>query len=127
MKSPQQAWSISVEKDTGKEIPKRKKKKTRVDTKRLEYFSDVDQLRFILKHPVLSSFLEMELNHLKTGYIIEFLLYLIFVMVIFLYFGERFTSIKHVRTLTDIEQSHFPLFYSNTKLIRVVPCKKKYT
>ena len=72
---------------------------TRVDTKQLEYFSDVDQLRFILKHPVLSSFLEMELNHLKTGYIIEFLLYLLFVLVIFKYFGERFTSIKQVTNI----------------------------
>ena len=89
---------INVEKDEGKNVNK-KKKKTRVDTKRLEYFSDVDQLRFILKHPVLSSFLEMELNHLKTGYIIEFLLYLLFVLVIFKYFGERFTSIKQVTNI----------------------------
>ena len=90
-----QAWSINIEKDTGKTKPKRKR--TRVDTKRLEYFADVDQLRYVLKHPVLSSFLEMELNHLKTGYIIDFLLYLTFVLVIFKFFGERFTSIKQVQ------------------------------
>ena len=94
-----------MEKDTGKNSRKNKKK-TRVDTKRLEYFSDVDQLRFILKHPVLSSFLEMELNHLKTGYIVEFLLYLIFVLVIFKYFGERFTSIKQVSNVLKIDRNN---------------------
>ena len=87
-----------MEKDGGKN-EKKKRKKTKVDTKRLEYFGDVDQFRFILKHPVVSSFLEMELNHLKTGYIIEFLLYLAFVLVIFKYFGERFTTIKQVKNV----------------------------
>ena len=36
----------------------------------------------------------MELSNLKSGYIIDFIFYLIFVVVIFKYFAERFTSIK---------------------------------
>lgn len=65
-----------------------------MDTKRLENFADVAQFRDLLKHPVVASFLEMELSNLKSGYIIDFIFYLIFVVVIFKYFAERFTSIK---------------------------------
>ena len=95
VKNRAQAWSIEVEKETDKKS-KPKKKKAKVDTKRLEYFGDVDQFRFLLKHPVMSSFLEMELNHLKSGYWLQFFIYLVYVIVIFQHFGERFTSVKQV-------------------------------
>ena len=89
-----QAWAIDIEKhgEKGEDRPRHKKHK--VDTKRLENFADVAQFRDLLKHPVVASFLEMELSNLKSGYIIDFIFYLIFVVVIFKYFAERFTSIK---------------------------------
>ena len=91
-----QAWTIELEKESQdkKDNSPPKSKSSRVDTKRLEYFADVDNYKYLLKHPVLASFLELELNHLKFGYRVQFLLYLLYVIVIFAYFGERFTSIK---------------------------------
>ena len=89
----------------------KKPQRSRVDTKRLEYFADVDQFRYVLKHPVMSSFLEMQLNNLKTGYIVEFLLYFSFVLIIFKFFGERFTSIKQARKalILDKNYENFPI------------------
>ena len=77
-----------------KDSEPQKSKSSKVDTKRLEYFSDVDQYKPLLKHPVLSSFLELEQNDLNFRFRMQFFLYLIYVIVIFLYFGERFTSIN---------------------------------
>ena len=96
VRSRAQAWTIELEKEMQdkKDNEALRSKKGRVDTKRLEYFADVDQYRFLLKHPVLASFLELELNDLKFGYRVQFLLYLLYVVVIFKYFSERFTSIK---------------------------------
>jgi len=89
-----QAWAIDIEKHGEKGEDRHRHKKPKVDTKRLENFADVAQFRDLLKHPVVASFLEMELSNLKSGYIIDFIFYLIFVVVIFKYFAERFTSIK---------------------------------
>ena len=55
----------------------------KVDTRRLEYFSDADNLHYLLKHPVMTSFLEMELNSLKIRYLLDFIFYLAFVIVLF--------------------------------------------
>ena len=121
-----------------------KSRKSRVDTKRLEYFADVDQYRFLLKHPVLSSFLELELNHLKFGYRVQFILYLLYVIVIFLYFGERFTSIKehfghslkvkvyrvesikYDFTVTSIITMVFTLFFILREFVQLCNLKKRY-
>ena len=107
VRSKAQAWTIELEKEKQdeKDNEHTRVKRGRVDTKRLEYFADIDQYRFLLKHPVLSSFLELELNHLKTGYRIQFILYLIYVIVIFKYFSERFTSIKDVSSCHTYCQS----------------------
>ena len=85
--------AIEAEK-IGEKGKRRHKKKMKVDTKRLENFADVAQFRDLLKHPVLSSFLEMELGNLKKGYIFDFIFYLFFVIVIFKFFAERFTSFR---------------------------------
>ena len=62
----------------------------KVDTRRLEYFSEVDSLRYLLRHPLMTSFLEMELNSLKIRYFLDFLLYLIFVTFLFTHLGNRY-------------------------------------
>lgn len=61
----------------------------KVDTKRLEYFSDVDSLHYLLKHPVLNSFLELELNSLKWRYLFDFLFYFAFVLTLFFFLSAR--------------------------------------
>ncbi len=61
-----------------------------MDTKRLEYFSDVDSLHYLLKHPVLTSFLELELNSLKIRYFLDFLFYFVFVAVLFIFLSSRY-------------------------------------
>ena len=91
MRTRAQAWAIEVEKNGEKDEGKhRRHRKHKVDTKRLEHFGDVAQFRDLLKHPVLSSFLEMELGNLRRGYIVDFIFYLVFVLVIFKFFFERF-------------------------------------
>jgi len=97
VKNRAQAWTIEVEKEMQQQKDndgRTRGKKLKIDTKRLEYFADIDQFKFLLKHPVLSGFLELELNHLNNGYRLQFIMYLVYVIVIFKYFGERFTSIK---------------------------------
>lgn len=89
-----QAWALEMEKKGEKGEDRHRHKRQKVDTKRLEHFGDVAQFRDLLKHPVISGFLEMELSNLRSGYVIDFLFYLIFVAVIFKYFAERFTSLK---------------------------------
>ena len=99
VKNRAQAWTIEVEKEMQQQKDndgRTRGKKLKIDTKRLEYFADIDQFKFLLKHPVLSGFLELELNHLNNGYRLQFIMYLVYVIVIFKYFGERFTSIKQV-------------------------------
>ena len=99
VKNRAQAWTIEVEKEIQQQKDKSggtRGKRFKVDTKRLEYFADIDQFRFLLKHPVLAGFLELELNYLNNGYRLQFFMYLVYVIVIFKYFGERFTSIKQV-------------------------------
>ena len=81
---------MEVEKEADNEKNSRKKKKLKVDTKRLEHFADVEQFRYLLKHPVFGSFLEMELKNLQRGYIVDFLFYLLFVVALYIYLGGRF-------------------------------------
>jgi len=71
----------------------------RVDTKRLEYFSDISSLHYLVKHPVLSSFLEMELNSLRWRYLLDFFVYFAFVIVLFLFLSSRWDR-KAIRHLT---------------------------
>ena len=61
----------------------------KVDTQRLEYFSDVDSLHPLLKHPVLMTFLELEMNSLRKWYLVDFLTYFVFVILLFIYLGNR--------------------------------------
>ncbi|TRY68237.1 hypothetical protein TCAL_06841 [Tigriopus californicus] len=93
------AWSSDVEKlALGKKtgaLPTKSSKYAmvgsgKVDTKRLEYFSDVDGLHHLLKHPVMTSFLEIELNSLRIRYIFDFIIYLIFVIVLFLFLSDKY-------------------------------------
>lgn len=95
------AWTLEME----KEIHDVDKKPTNalsssppssgyVDTRRLEYFSDIDSLHVLLKHPLLTSFLELELNSLKWRYFFDFLFYLAFVFVLFTHLGNRYGIIK---------------------------------
>ena len=62
----------------------------KVDTRRLELFSDVESLRYLLKHPLMTSFLEQILSSLKIRYFLEFLLYLGFVIALFMHMGNRY-------------------------------------
>lgn len=89
------AWAVKSEeskKNSAGEIPGTGK----VDTRRLEYFSDVDSLRYLLKHPLMTSFLELELNSLKIRYFLEFLLYLAFVIVLFTHLGKFINHIDNI-------------------------------
>ena len=61
----------------------------KVDTRRLEYFSDVDSLHALLKHPVLMAFMELEMNSLRKWYFFDFFTYLVFVILLFIYLGNR--------------------------------------
>ena len=61
----------------------------KVDTQRLEYFSDVAILRGLLKHPLLISFLELEMNSMRIWFFMDFFVYLIFVILQFTYLGNR--------------------------------------
>ena len=83
------AWTVQLDtkvKPSENSIPSTGK----VDTRRLEYFSEVDSLRYLLRHPLMTSFLEMELNSLKIRYFLDFLLYLIFVTFLFTHLGNRY-------------------------------------
>lgn len=82
------AWAVETE--TKKKEQKVTPSTGKVDTRRLEYFSDVDSLRYLLKHPLMTSFLELELNSLKIRYFLEFMLYLAFVTVLFMHLGNRY-------------------------------------
>ena len=62
----------------------------KVDTRRLEYFSDIDSLHLLLKHPLFISFLELEMNSLRKWFFLEFLTYLVFVILLFTYLGNRY-------------------------------------
>ena len=113
-----EAW-ISDTKDLAKEGKSRislLKTSGKVDTKRLEYFSDVDSLHYLLKHPVMTSFLEMELNSLRFRYALDFILYLIFVIVLFLFLSDRYTLSRTVkgggRSLYIDESIDFEVTYS---------------
>ena len=66
----------------------------KVDTRRLELFSDVESLRYLLKHPLMTSFLEQILSSLKLRYFLEFLLYLGFVIALFMHMGNRYGVFK---------------------------------
>ena len=65
----------------------------KVDTQRLEYFSDIASLRTMLKHPLLISFLELEMSSMRIWFILDFLIYLIFVILQFTYLGNRYSWI----------------------------------
>ena len=81
------AWTVKDEKNLKNNadvVPSTGK----VDTRRLEYFSDVESLRYLLKHPLMTSFLEMELSSLKIRYFLDFLVYLAFVIFLFMHLGK---------------------------------------
>ena len=61
----------------------------KVDTQRLEYFSDVASLRSLLKHPLLISFLELEMSSMRIWFFLDFFIYLVFVILQFTYLGNR--------------------------------------
>ena len=42
----------------------------------------MDNLHYLLKHPVLMAFLELELNSLRLTYFFDFLVYLVFVVIL---------------------------------------------
>jgi len=91
-KRQKKAWElleVEGEKGSEKGASKDPLGSGRVDTKRLEYFSDVASLHYLVKHPVLSAFLEMELNSLRWRYLLDFVFYLIFVVVLFLFLSSR--------------------------------------
>ena len=50
----------------------------------------MDNLHYLLKHPVLMAFLELELNSLRLTYFFDFLVYLVFVVILFTYLGDRY-------------------------------------
>ncbi len=93
------AWSLEmVETPPQKKDPKAQKEPPIasspatgwVDTRRLEYFSDVDSLHPLLKHPVILAFIELELNSLKWRYRLDFIVYLVFVVILFMYLSNRY-------------------------------------
>ncbi len=103
------AWAVgSADKSKKGQSPKSLPSTGKVDTRRLEYFSDIEPLRYLLKvplqatlltlndclivfqHPLMTSFLELELNSLKIRYFMEFLLYLAFVVVLFTHLGNQY-------------------------------------
>ncbi len=94
------AWALMEQGKLDEENKKKNKKPLieggqgtgKVDTKRLEYFSDVDSLHYLLKHPVLNSFLELELNSLKIRYIFDFFFYLSFVVLLFIFLTSRWKT-----------------------------------
>ena len=96
-KQKAEAWVVEMEKEKDK---KGKNKKNglfqtswgtgRVDTKRLEIFSEMDSLQYLLKHPVLASFLELSLNSLMIRFFFEFLFYLFFVVVLFMFLSDTY-------------------------------------
>lgn len=61
-----------------------------MDTKRLEIFALEDKLHPLLKHPLMTAFLEVELNSLKIRYFFDFVIYLFFVISLFFYLSERY-------------------------------------
>jgi hypothetical protein len=61
----------------------------KVDTQRLEYFSDVASLRSLLKHPLMISFLELEMSSMRIWFFLDFFVYLVFVILLFTYLGNR--------------------------------------
>lgn len=63
----------------------------KVDTKRLEIFAREENLHHLLKSPLMTAFLEMEMNSLKIRYFLDFMLYLLFVIALFFYLSERYT------------------------------------
>ena len=91
------AWTVADEKKAAQSqnvVPSTGK----VDTRRLEYFSDVESLRYLLKHPLMTAFLEMELSSLKFRYFLDFLVYLTFVVFLFLHLGNRYGFMKVEKT-----------------------------
>ena len=66
----------------------------KVDTRRLELFSEVESLRYLLKHPLMTSFLEQILSSLKFRYFLDFFVYLLFVIVLFIHMGNRYGVFK---------------------------------
>ncbi|XP_023346076.1 uncharacterized protein LOC111715063 [Eurytemora carolleeae] len=134
------AWSDEVEKGVGKRETRKFKKK--IDTKRLEFFGDVDTFRQLLKHPVLSSFLELQLNNLRTGYIIDFLVYLLYILILYVFFGERFNKLKsklsttvevyyvtqldYSITISTILVAIFTIFLMAREIVQLVRLRKRY-
>lgn len=96
------AWSLQMEETVNNNtnmknnVPRVKNipSSGKVDTRRLEYFSDVDSLHPLLKHPLITSFLELELNSLKYRYLIDFGVYLIFVIILFVHLSNRYGILK---------------------------------
>ncbi len=97
------AWAMEMEEGQMNKGHKKKNKEPeekrtgKVDTKRLEHFSDVDSLHYLLKHPVMTSFLEMELKSLKFRYWLDVILYFGFVVVLFLTLSSKY-GLSHKTT-----------------------------
>ena len=87
MKPPgKNAWGLNDEEAQKKEDYSTGK----VDTRRLKYLSENSSFHFLLKHPVMSAFLEIELNSLKMGYVVDFIIYLTFVTILFIHLGNKY-------------------------------------
>ena len=68
----------------------------KVDTQRLEYFSDVASLRMMLKPPLLISFLELEMSSMRIWFFLDFFIYLVFVILQFTYLGNRYANVNRI-------------------------------
>ena len=68
----------------------------KVDTQRLEYFSEIASLRTMLKHPLLISFLELEMSSMRIWFFLDFFIYLIFVILQFTYLGNRYVYFESI-------------------------------
>ena len=87
-------FSVDLEKPGKASGPPKMPSSGKLDTKRLEYFSDVNSLHILLKHPFLSALLEMELNSLKIRYFIDFFFFLLFAIVLFTHLGNKYGLFK---------------------------------
>ena len=94
-KQKAEAWVVEMEKDKKGQAKKGLQLfqtwgTGKVDTKRLEIFSEIDSLQYLLKHPVLASFLELSLNSLMIRFFFDFIFYLFFVIVLFLFLSDTY-------------------------------------
>ena len=84
----------------------RKKKKGRessrngmVDAKRLTYYAANDNMHNILRHCLVTAFLEIQLNRLKQILFPEFCAYFIFVICLFLFLSNKYDISENFRQI----------------------------